>query len=205
MAFLREILIGTTNEAKVEQLRGALAPIGVCARGIKDKASLPPLVEDGRTVQENARKKALTYAKAFGVTVLSMDNALYFDDLPPEEQPGLNVRRIDATATRPTDEQLLVHYSALVRTFGERTTGRWEFAVCVATPEGSFQETTIVSPRIFTCVPSPKTVPGYPLESMQVDPETGTYISEMSQEEQDFFWQRAIGKPLQEFIKHVEL
>lgn len=197
---MKEILFGTTNDAKIRQLQGALAPIGVNVCGVKDKTSLPHIEEDGKTIQENARKKAIAYAKALGVPVLSMDNALYFDGLSPEEQPGLNVRRINATTTRPSDSELLDYYSALVRRFGEKITGRWEFAVCVATPEGKFEETTIISPRIFTRVPSAKIIPGYPLESIQIDPDTGKYISEMSQDEQDQFWQRAIGKPLQEFI-----
>lgn len=204
MAAIKEILFGTTNEAKIKQLRGALAPIGVEVKGVEDQASLPPVGEDGETAQENARKKATAYAKALGRIVLSMDNALYLDELPAEEQPGLHVRRIHSNRERPTDEELLDYYSALVRQWGERTTGRWEFAICVATPDGKVQETTVISPRIFTSVPSPRTVPGYPLESIQVDPDTGKYIAEMSQEEQDAFWQRAIGKPLQEFIKSIQ-
>lgn len=202
---LQEILFGTTNEAKVKQLQGALAPIGVQVNGVKDKSSLPPVDEDGKTAQENARKKAITYAKVLGKTALSMDNALYFDKLPAEEQPGLHVRRINTGSAMPTDEDLLVYYSKLIERFGKRTTGRWEFAICVATPDGRFEEITIISPRIFTSVSSSKTFPGYPLESMQIDPDTGKYISEMNQKEQDLFWQRVIGKPLQEFIRQLTL
>ncbi len=192
------------NEAKIKQLQGALAPIGVAVRGIKDKASLPPIEEDGGTAQANAKKKAIIYAKTFGVRVLSMDNALYFDELPAKEQPGTYVRRING-AESSTDEELRKYYSKLVARFGEKTTGWWEFAICVASPEGECEEATIISPRIFTSSPSSKIVPGYPLESIQIDPETGKYISEMSQEEQDLFWQRAIGKPLQEFVGRIEL
>jgi hypothetical protein len=128
-----------------------------------------------------------------------------FDEFSAEEQPGLHVRRINVATTRPSDDELLDHYSMLVQKFGATTRGRWEFAICVATPEGKCEETTIISPRIFTGTPSPKIVAGYPLESIQIDPDTGKYISEMSQEEQDAFWQRAIGKPLQEFISKVNL
>lgn len=200
---IKEITFGTTNEAKVKQVRGALTPIGVEVKGVTDKSSLPPVNEDGGTVQENARKKAVTYAKALNTIVLSMDNALYFDELSIEEQPGLNVRRINSNNGRPTDEDLLNYYSALVRRFGEKTTARWESGVCVSTPDGEFRETTLISHRIFTSTPSKEVVPGYPLESIQIDPLTGKYISEMNQEEQDLFWQRAIGKPLQDFIKRI--
>ncbi len=202
---MKEIVIGTTNEAKVAQIRGALAPMGVTVMGIGKEVTLPRIEEDGKTALENARKKATAYAKALNTTVLSMDNALYFDELSSEEQPGLNVRRIPSSSERPSDDEVLRYYSTLVKRFGERTTGRWEFGICVATPDGEYKETTILSPRIFTSAPSAVLVPGYPLESIQIDPETGSYISEMSQEEQDRFWQRAIGKPLQEFVENIEL
>ena len=201
---MKEILFGTTNKAKILQLQGALAPIGVVVRGIESNTPLPVINEDGITAQENARKKALTYAKALNTTVFSMDNALYFDKLSSEEQPGLHVRRINLTNERPTDNEVLEYYSSLIKKFGDRTTGHWEFAICVATPNGTYEETTVISSRIFTSIPSTKMVSGYPLESIQIDPITGRYISEMSQEEQDIFWQQSIGKPIQEFIKTID-
>ncbi len=201
---MKEILFGTSNQAKIKQLQGALAPIGISVRGVADKALLPQVEENGTTAQENARKKAVAYAKHLGAEVLSMDNALYFDRLSPEEQPGVNVRRIKGSAARPADEEMLEYYSKLIARFGDRTTGRWEFAICAAAPSGEYRETTIISPRIFEKTPSSKIIPGYPLESLQIDPATGKYISEMSQEEQDLFWQRTIGKPLQEFVEKLE-
>ena len=198
---MKEITMGTTNEAKVAQLRGALAPIGVTVNGIKDKSLLPEIVEDGETAQANARKKATTYAKALGQTVLSMDNALYLDGLSDIEQPGIHVRRISGTTTRPSDDELLAHYSGLIRKLGGRINGHWEFAICVSTPDGSCHETTIVSPRIFTGEVSKNVVPGYPLESIQIDPASGRYIAAMTQLEQNAFWQQAIGTKLQEFVR----
>jgi len=200
---MKEILFGTTNKAKIAQMQGALAPIGVVVRGIEDGTILPHVNEDGKTAQENAQKKAVTYAKALNTTVFSMDNALYFDGLADERQPGLNVRRINVINERPTDKEMLEYYSKLIKELGNKTTGRWEFAVCVAQPNGVYQETTVISPRIFVSTPSTTMVPGYPLESIQIDPDTGIYVSEMSQEDQGKFWERAIGKPIQEFIKNI--
>ncbi|MFL5802701.1 MAG: hypothetical protein ACJ8CR_13285, partial [Roseiflexaceae bacterium] len=42
---------------------------------------------------------------------------------------------------------------------------------------------------------------GYPLESLQIEPEGGKYISEMTSEEQDAFWQRIVGKELCLFVR----
>ena len=202
---MKEIVFGTTNEAKIKQVRGALAPTGIVVEGVKDKSILPEVIEDGKTASENARKKSLAYAKTLGRTVFSMDNALYLEGLSVEKQPGLNVRRINGTSERPTDEQMLEYYSKLIGELGGRVNGYWEFGICIANPEGEYEETVIKSPRIFVSEPSKAMVEGYPLESIQIEPESGRYISEMPQNEQDLFWQNAIGKPLVEFVRGVKI
>src|SRR3989344_7353154 len=91
---MKKLIMGTTNQAKIAQMRDALVSAGIQVEGVTDKKLLPEVVEDGTTVQENARKKAVAYARALGQTVLSMDNALFLDGLAPENQPGIHVRRV---------------------------------------------------------------------------------------------------------------
>jgi len=201
---MKTLIFGTTNEAKVLQIQGALKPIGVVVSSLPESTRSTKVVEDGETAQENARKKALAYSKALGEPVLSMDNALFLDGLNPEEQPGIHVRRIGSPNERPSDDELLAYYSNLVSRLGERISGRWEFALCYARPDGTFEEKTIISLRIFVSTPSPKIVPGYPLESIQIVPASGRYISELSQDEQDEFWQRAIGSELSQFVQSIQ-
>lgn len=202
---MKEILFGTTNEAKIKQVRGALALINIGVRGVADKEMLPKVNEDGKTAVENARKKALAYAQALREPVFSMDNALYLEGLVDEEQPGLNVRRMNGYPERPSDEQMLEYYSRLISRLGGKINGYWEFGVCLATLEGKTWEAIIKSPRIFVEKPSKIIVAGYPLESIQIEPESGRYISEMSQEDQDAFWQKAIGQPLVKFVQSINL
>lgn len=202
---MKEILFGTTNEAKIKQVSGALAPSHIEVVGVANKEMLPEVKEDGETAVANARKKALAYAKALGKPVFSMDNALYLEGLPAEKQPGLNVRRISGHTERPTDEQMIAYYSQLIASLGNRINGYWEYGVCIATPDGKYQETSIKAPRIYVGEPSPVIQPGYPLESLQIEPESGKYMSELTQVEQDTFWQKAIGKPLLEFVQSVDL
>ncbi len=198
---MQQIIVGTKNEAKLAQIKGALASLQFNIIGLSDDDNLPDIKEDGKTAQENAKKKALAYTKELGHPVLSMDNALYFEKLPDEKQPGINVRRIEGRNDRPTDTELINYYSELVKGLGGRANAHWDFAICFACPDGKVHETTIVSPRIFTSKISSKTIEGYPLESIQIEPKTGQYISEMTQEEQDIFWQEAIGKELCQFVK----
>ncbi len=201
---MKTLTVGTTNEAKVKQIRGALLPLGIEVGGIDNIESLPVVIEDGTTAQENAKKKAVIYAKALGKMVLSMDNALFIDGLSPEQQPGINVRRISGRDDRPNDSELLEYYSSMIGKLGQRVSAHWEFAVCVANSAGDIRETTIISPRIFVAKANPIMIPGYPLESIQIDPESNKYISEMSQDEQDVFWQKTIGQQLCDFVKSIE-
>jgi inosine/xanthosine triphosphate pyrophosphatase family protein len=198
---MNELVFGTGNKAKIAQIQGALLPLGITVVGIGDLAKTLHVEEDGATAQENARKKALAYSGALGRRVFSMDNALYFDGLPDDQQPGLNVRRVPSENERPTDDEMLAYYIDLINAHGGEIGGYWDFAICIAGPDGAVVETTIKSPRRFTGKRSPEVVEGYPLESIQIDPLTGMYVSEMSEGEQAEFWQRAIGEPLCAFVK----
>jgi inosine/xanthosine triphosphate pyrophosphatase family protein len=74
----QEIIIGTGNPGKEEQIRLALSPTQIKLRGLSEfDVGDIKVVEDGETAQENARKKALAYAKALREPVLAIDNALY--------------------------------------------------------------------------------------------------------------------------------
>jgi len=98
-----------------------------------------------------------------------------------------------------------INLVAFILYFAEplRSNGKWEFAICVADKGKILGETTIISPRVFVSKPSNNLVNGYPLESIQIDPETEIYISDMSQDEQNRFWQKVIGKQLCEFVQSI--
>ena len=199
---MKSIIFGTTNPAKLNHIKVALEPLGIKVEGLEGIENLPEVVEDGQTPQENSRKKAVAYCHAVGQPVLAMDNALFIDGLANDEQPGMNTRRIPGMKTRPTDEEMVEYYSGLFAKMGGEATGHWEWALCLAFPDGRKKETTAVTPyRRFSSQPSPKRMPGYPMESLQIDPETNKFIVEMSEEEKDKFWQDSTGKALRELFK----
>lgn len=202
---IKEIIFGTKNQAKLQQIVDALEPIGVKVKSIEEfKVDINP-PEDSNDPVENAKVKAVTYAKVIGQTVLGMDNGLYFDDLSFNKQPGVFVRRINNRTDRPTDQELLDYYQNLVAELGERIKAYWRFGFCIASPEKIIGQTEIISRRIFVSTPSEKTQEGYPLESLQIDSATGKYVSEMTDEERKLFWQNAIGKELCEFISKLNV
>lgn len=63
---------------------------------------------------------------------------------------------------------------------------------------------TAASQRIFTSEISSKKSPGYPLESIQLDPQSGKYLAEMSKEEVERFWQDSVGKEIKELFSTLQ-
>ena len=196
--------MGTSNPAKKDAVRSALIATGVTVKGTDDFGVFLDITEDGTTVQENARKKCLAYAQALRRPVLSIDNALYLDGLPAGEQPGINTRHIGDRDSRATDEELLAYYAEQIRRLGGQVDGYWQYALCIADENGRLFERTFTSHRTFVSEPSPSLIPGYPLESIQIEPGSGRYISEMTPEEQAAFWQATIGKELCDFVQEVQ-
>lgn len=197
-----KLIMGTTNPGKINQLNDCLITIGINVVGVEDKSMLPHVEEDGATVLENARKKAIVYANTLGQRVISMDNALYIDGLSDEQQPGIYVRRINGEHEN-NDEELLNHFERIIASIGNRVTGYWEFGICIADPDGETWETVIKSPRLFASSRSDQMVEGYPLESIQIDPESGQYLSELPPEDRARFWQKAIGPKLVAFVQSI--
>ncbi|HTE21809.1 MAG TPA: non-canonical purine NTP pyrophosphatase [Candidatus Limnocylindria bacterium] len=196
----RQLIYGTRNSSKIAQVQDALRAADIHVVGLGDLDI--EVDEDGATPEENARKKSVEYAQATNEPVLSMDAALYFNDLPDEQQPGLFVRRIPGHASA-TDDELIAYYTKLLLGHGGKLDGYWEFSFALGYPDGKSEAFVSCTPREFVSTPDSNVLPGYPLESLQIDPASGKYITELSREEQAEAWRESLGKPLAEFIaKH---
>jgi inosine/xanthosine triphosphate pyrophosphatase family protein len=204
---MKALLIATTNPGKFSQLSDALKPLDLALRSLADmqEADATEVEENGKTAQDNAQIKATAYAQQLNIITLAMDNGLYLKGLDDALQPGIYVRRIygEGNYPRPSDIELLAYYSGLIAGLGGKANGHWEFAVCIATPTGQIFETTLIQPRGFVSKPSLKIVSGYPIESLQIDPKTGKYIAEMTNDEKSLFWQALIGEQLCTFVQET--
>jgi XTP/dITP diphosphohydrolase len=99
---MRRILIATSNPGKLRDFAGAAAVHGIEIAGIPHFASLPLVVEDGQTFEENARKKAEEYSRyAPGEIVVADDSGLEVDAL--DGAPGVHSARYAADQPRLAD------------------------------------------------------------------------------------------------------
>jgi XTP/dITP diphosphohydrolase len=91
----KQIPIATSNAGKLRDFAGAAAELGVEVKEMPGFASLPTVVEDGATFEENARKKAEEYSRhAPGELVLADDSGLEVDAL--HGAPGVHSARYAA-------------------------------------------------------------------------------------------------------------
>jgi XTP/dITP diphosphohydrolase len=92
---MRRVLIATSNPGKLRDFAGAAQVHGIEIAGIPNFASLPTPVEDGKTFEENARKKAEEYSLAAAEEiVVADDSGLEVDAL--HGAPGVHSARYAA-------------------------------------------------------------------------------------------------------------
>jgi XTP/dITP diphosphohydrolase len=100
---MRRILIATSNPGKLRDFAGAAVAHGIEIAGVPGFASLPLVVEDGLTFEENARKKEEQYSvHAPGEIVVADDSGLEVDAL--NGAPGVHSARYAADQPHLADE-----------------------------------------------------------------------------------------------------
>ena len=132
------ILLATSNEHKLDEVRQILGPLGFIVEGLESLGvSIPEPVEDGATFEENARIKAIAYARATGRVSLADDSGLEVDAL--DGAPGIHSARFSGVdGSRP--ERDAANNAKMIEMLRERSAeesaARFVCAMCLATPEG---------------------------------------------------------------------
>ncbi|MFH1075670.1 MAG: XTP/dITP diphosphatase [Pseudomonadota bacterium] len=75
------LVLATTNRGKTAEFCKLLQGFAVEIKDLHDFGSLPKVVEDGKTFEENAYKKASFYARILGIPVIADDSGLVVDAL----------------------------------------------------------------------------------------------------------------------------
>lgn len=84
---MREVLIATTNHGKLREIRQILRDVPWALKTLADFPMLQAPEETGTSFAENARQKALYYARATGMVAMAEDSGFEVDALGGE--PGI--------------------------------------------------------------------------------------------------------------------
>ena len=144
MSEIKEILVATGNPGKIVEIR-AMLEADVRWLGLSDLPPMAEIAEDGTTFAENARKKALGYAKVTGLWTLADDSGLVVDALGGG--PGVKSARFSGEKPKDADRTLIDHRN-IAKTLEllkgvpeEKRTARFVCRLCLASPERVLIET----------------------------------------------------------------
>ena len=129
-----KLIIATRNRHKLEEIKTLFHAPGLDIVSALDYPDLPDVIEDGRTFEENAVKKAMTLALATGHWALGDDSGLEVDALGGA--PGVYSARY---AGEPTD--YAANNRKLLRELDQVSDRRARFrcVVALASPAGRAQ------------------------------------------------------------------
>lgn len=177
------LLFGTGNPSKLNTMRKSLEGLDIELSSLRDMEKSPPEVdESGSSPLENARIKALTYYRFYGVPVFSLDSGLFFENVPEKLQPGVHVRNV--AGKHLSDNEMIAYYSALAREYGGRLTARYKNALCLVMSENevyqSMDESLWGKAFYLTDTPHKRVhTEGFPLDRLSVDIESGEYYYDL--------------------------
>lgn len=180
-----KILIATHNPAKFKRYKSliedndGLEIVSLLDLGIKEKVAEP-----FNNAKENAIYKAKKYSEISGLATVAIDEAANTNFLPDGEQPGVYVRRIKKDNSEVTDQDVLNFWQDTFKKYQLKKKFIWEFYIAYFDPETSnlgFSQVickTSVEEKFSETV-----LPGYPMSSFLIFPNTNKPHSELSEEE----------------------
>lgn len=180
---MKQILFATGNPSKAKRFSKGLQENGIEVITLKDIDIEVKIEENGKNAIENAILKARAYSKVANIPVFAMDDNLYLENIPEEKQPGMYVRRINGK--RLTDEEMLEHYSKLVKEYGidGKLTCRWVYGMAVINNGKEFTYTWSKEDFYMVDKPSNKINPGYPLNTISINKRLNKYFTDITEED----------------------
>ncbi len=131
---MRSLLLATTNPHKIEEFRAIFTDLPFQLLSLADVSLADMDVEEtGTTFQQNAELKALAYAKASNMLVLSDDSGIEIDAL--NGGPGVySARFLGVKTSYP--ERFRVILEQLQGLEGRQRAARYRCVICIAEPSG---------------------------------------------------------------------
>lgn len=187
MAPMPRLLLATNNAGKVAELRHILDGCGWEIVTPADVGLTLEVEEDGGTYQANARKKALQYAEASGLTSLADDSGLEVDALGG--RPGVHSARY-AGANRTDAERVARLLEELRGVPDEERSARFRAVIAIADPRGRVETVEgTVEGRI---AHEPKGENGFGYDPVFLLPERGLTAAQLPPDEKHAVSHRGI-------------
>jgi XTP/dITP diphosphohydrolase len=174
---MRSLLLATTNPHKLEEFRVIFADLPFYLRSLNDLNLGIDVEETGSTFEENARLKALAYARASGMLTLADDSGLEIDALGGA--PGVYSARFLGPDVS-YEERFRVILERLRGLPPEQRTARFRCVIGLAEPSGLYRSVTgVVEGQI---ADAPRGEHGFGYDPIVLIPELGKTMAELTPE-----------------------
>jgi XTP/dITP diphosphohydrolase len=193
------IIIATTNGHKEKEIRAILSDLDVEFVSMLSFSNYPVIIENGRTFEENASKKARESAVFFRAWTIADDSGLEVDYL--KGKPGIQSSRYagEKCSCEDNNNKLL---EALKDVSGGNRTAKFRAVVAISSPDG---KVSLLDGKIFgTITRCAVGNNGFGYDSVFWIPEYGKTLAELDTELKNLVSHRA--KALQKakgFIKKL--
>jgi inosine/xanthosine triphosphate pyrophosphatase family protein len=164
-------------------MRNLLMPFSLELLNLADIGITTQIPENSETPVENARQKVEFAFPKSCIPTFAVDSGLYIESFSREKQPGLFVRRIYGKDLAVSDDEMLKYYQQELDKVGGQSKGTWVTSIAFRIDVSQIFCETFTSETFFTSKVSRVVMKGEPLNSLQIDPISGAYFSEMSPDE----------------------
>jgi len=181
-----KLLLATSNPGKVREYRILLDDLGYEITTLAEEGIKEVITESGSSYEQNARSKAIAYAKLSQLTALADDSGLEVDALNGE--PGIKSARFAGKGATDKDKVSLL----LARLSGvpwERRTARFRCVIAIATSGGQCQICCGECPGIIALEPEGENGFGY--DPVFFLPELGKTMAQLPAETKNQISHRA--------------
>lgn len=201
---IRELVLATRNRHKAQELASLLSDLGISIRTLDAFPEVPDVIEDGKTCEANAIKKARVVSRATGLLAVADDTGLEVDALGG--QPGVYAARYAGEHVTYEDNwrKLLRELSGVPH---DRRTARFITVAAIASPSGEVQVAEGQLQGVIT--EEPAGAQGFGYDPVFFVPELGMTLAELSPDEKNRISHRAkafaqVREILGRHIVHVE-
>jgi XTP/dITP diphosphohydrolase len=188
------IVIATTNQNKLRELKDLMQGFEVELLSLKDFSEHPAVVEDGESFAENALKKARAICAHTGMVTIADDSGLVVYAL--SGRPGIYSARYagDGASDRKNYEKLL---RELQGAKPENRGARFCCVLAIVSPSGT--EKVVTGEYWGLIIDEPRGHNGFGYDPIFLDPASGLTFAEMVPEQKNQISHRA--RALHEFRK----
>jgi XTP/dITP diphosphohydrolase len=175
---MRRLILATTNRGKLREIGILLDGIPFDLVGLADSPGVAPPEETGRTFAENARLKALYYARHTRELTVAEDSGLEIDAL--DGAPGVESARFGGAESSYPEKFALI-YDALRARKAAGSTARFVCTLALARADGVLFEArgTVEG----TIAPAPRGSGGFGYDPIFFYPPYGCTLAEASPEQ----------------------